>query len=342
MGESHGTFCAGIVGAATNKKGVIGVAPDTTLMLLKTDAKPKSICKAFKYAADNGARVVTISIGSYYNYDGDLIDDGSNLATVFDESVNYCYDHNVVICSAAGNGGGSQPNEYTFPAAVDKIIGVGGLAANSSGEIWSGSSYNSSKQYQFVDVFAPSDRMFGMCHYDDKIYDGGDWKGTSFASPIVAGMAALYFEKYPSKTANDFTNDLYNSCHPITTSSIAAKDQLGYGRVDVSSLLNEKSEGKVMVKALTTFTPSYAYIWNSNTLTEYKSWPGEVMKKDENNVYYIEVDSSKYDSIIFAEEGYGMQSVDLLINSFSYGNIYDIAAKSTINDFGHYLVGRYL
>ena len=52
LSDSHGTFCAGVVGAAQNNKGIIGVAPESTLMLLKTDKKPKSIEKAFRYAAD--------------------------------------------------------------------------------------------------------------------------------------------------------------------------------------------------------------------------------------------------------------------------------------------------
>ena len=47
MGESHGTFCAGVAAAAVNGKGVAGIAPDASLLLLKTDLKPKSIAKTF-------------------------------------------------------------------------------------------------------------------------------------------------------------------------------------------------------------------------------------------------------------------------------------------------------
>ena len=224
-GESHGTFCAGVAAAGLNGKGVIGIAPEASLLLLKTDLKPKSIAAAFRYAADNGAKVVTISIGSYYNYGGDLVDDGSDLGTVFDAPVKYCVDKGVAVISAGGNGGlDGQPTEFTFPGCVDNVIGVGGLAANKSSEIWEGSSYNSSPAYQSIDVFAPADMMFGCCHYGGKKYDSG-WNGTSFASPIVAGMAALYFEKNPNNSVAQFTTDLFSSCHKITTSSIARSEE---------------------------------------------------------------------------------------------------------------------
>ncbi|MBO4286110.1 MAG: S8 family serine peptidase, partial [Bacilli bacterium] len=229
---SHGTFCAGVAAAGINGKGVVGIAPNAKLLLLKTDRKPKSIAKAFHYAADHGATVVSISIGSYYNYDGDLVNDGSDLGTVFDEPVKYCYDKGVPVISAGGNGGlDNQPTEYTFPGCVDNVIGVGGLAANSSTKIWSGSSYNSSPQYRFIDVFAPAENMYGCCNYGGKKYDSG-WNGTSFAAPQVAGMAALYLQKNPNATARDFENALYASCHKIDNSG-----HYGYGRVDVGKLM---------------------------------------------------------------------------------------------------------
>ena len=325
MGQSHGTFCAGVAAAAVNGKGVAGIAPDASLLLLKTDKKPKSIAKAFKYAADNGAKVVTISIGSYYTYEGDLVDDGSDLGTVFDEPVKYCYDKNIPVISAGGNGGlDSQPTEYTFPGCVDNVIGVGGLAANKSDEIWTGSSYNSSSQYQSIDVFAPADMMFGCCHYDGKIYDGG-WNGTSFASPIVAGLAALYFEKNPNNTSKQFETDLYNSCHKLTKSSIATSDQLGYGRVDAGKLLNIKSTEQISASIQTSWTECYAYVWNSVSGSTLKSWPGTSLTKS-NGKFTINIDTSKYDSVIFTKTSSGPQTPDLLVTSFINGDIYDLSS----------------
>ena len=324
MGESHGTFCAGVAAAAVNGKGVAGIAPDASLLLLKTDCKPKSIAKAFKYAADNGAKVVTISIGSYYTYEGDLVNDGSDLGTVFDEPVAYCYNKNIPVISAGGNGGGYMPTEFTFPGCVDHVIGVGGLAANSSTNIWEGSSYNSSPSYQFIDVFAPSDMMYGCCHYDNKIYDGG-WNGTSFASPIVAGLAALYFEKNPNKAAAQFETDLYNSCHALAAQNGVQANQLGHGRVDVGKLLGLTSNRSVTAKFKSSWTDCYAYVWNSVSRTQLNNWPGTKLSKN-NGEFTINIDISKYDSVIFTKTISGPKTPDLLVSSFINGDVYDLTS----------------
>ena len=69
-GDWHGTMCAGLLGSGVNQKGTTGVAPNCNLMLLKVDRSPEAIAKAFEYAADNGARVVSISLGQYPNSAG--------------------------------------------------------------------------------------------------------------------------------------------------------------------------------------------------------------------------------------------------------------------------------
>lgn len=334
--ESHGTFCAGVVGAAINKKGVVGIAPNCNLLLLKTDLKPKSIAKAFKYAADNGAKVVTISIGSYYNYGGDLIDDGSDLGIVFNEPVKYCYDKGVAVISAGGNGGlDKMPTEYTFPGCVDNVIGVGGLAFNSSNEIWTGSSYNSSSKYQSIDVFAPSENMFGCCNYGNKKYDEG-WEGTSFASPIVAGLAALYFEKYPQNSAKDFENDLFNTSIKLTKSAIATADQLGYGRVDASRLLNIENDEKVNIKIKASSPSINLYLWNSLTDKNNNPWPGINYKLNNSSVDF-EIDTKYYDSIIF---NYGTdKTIDLNANSFIYADEYNLVSLLKEKNM---MVGKYI
>ena len=329
MGESHGTFCAGVAAAAINGKGVAGIAPNASLLLLKTDAKPKSIAAAFHYAADNGARVVSISIGSYYSYEGDLAEDDSDLATVFEEPVAYCIDKGAVVISAAGNGGKTNPTEYTFPAAATNVIGVGGLAANSSGELWEGSSYNSQPQYQFCDVFAPADGMFGCCHYDNKLYDG-NWKGTSFAAPQVAGMAALYFQKNPNKTPIDFEYSLYDSCHKITNSSIAKDYQTGYGAVDVGRLLKVDSKEQIEVKFQSNWSSVYCYAWNEETQKEIAPWPGKLLTKT-NGVYSLTIDASLYHSLLFAKNASGAKTVDLRVSSFSSGKTYTVTNEKSLN-----------
>ena len=343
LSNSHGTFCAGVVGAALNHKGVLGIAPECELMLLKTDKKPKSIAEAFKYAADNGAKVITISIGSYNSYDGDLSPDGSDLTTVFNEPVSYCRSKGVAVISAGGNGGGtSKATEYTYPGGTTGVIGCGGLAFNSNEQIWSGSSYNYNTSSQFIDVFAPSEEMFNICNfYRDGVhytYDGG-WEGTSFASPIVAGLAALYFEKNPNKTVSEFESSLYSSCHILNYEETHTLSQLGYGRVDALKLLGLSNDYEVTIKIKSNWSSCYIYAFNSDlSLNKEKApWPGVKLSKT-NNYYTYKLTVSDYDTLVINNNS-GVQSIDILASSFNDDYIYDITSNYSINDR---LVGNYI
>ena len=325
---SHGTFCAGVAAAGINGKGVVGIAPNAKLLLLKTDLKPKSIAKAFRYAADHGATVITISIGSYDDYEGDLVNDGSNLKTVFNEPVKYCYDKGIPVISAGGNGGSTRK---TYPGSVANVIGVGGLAANSSSTVWEESTYNASSSDQHIDVFAPSDMMYGCCNYGGKKYDGG-WKGTSFSSPQVAGMAALYFQKNPNATAKEFENALYASCHKIDNSG-----KYGYGRVDVGKLLGVSNNETIKVNIKTNWSNVYVYAWNLEKNKELKAWPGTKLTK-QNDQYTISLKPSEYDSIVISDGG-SNKSPDLYVSSFAYEKAYSLISTTSESD---YLVGKYV
>ena len=334
-GESHGTFCAGVAAAAANGTGTIGIAPDAELMLLKTDCRPKSIVQAFYHAANNGAKVITISIGSYYNYGRDLglepyqdlKDDGSDLGTVFDAAVKACYDKGIPVISAAGNGGlDGHPTEFTFPGCVDYVIGVGGLAANSSSAIWDGSSYNPSPEWVLVDAVAPADGMYGPCHHSGLLYQGG-WRGTSFASPIVAGMAALYYEAHPDHNAQDFADALKNSCIPFTPEGGTPKaNQIGWGRVDVGALLGISSRA-VQVRCKSSWANMNAYYWNSKTGASGPSWPGKALTK-QGNVFSVDIPAG-YDSMILNDGS--RKSVDLHPGSFNGDVTYNLVNSITEN-----------
>lgn len=334
LGESHGSFCAGVAAAGLNGKGVVGIAPEATLLLLKTDRKPKSICEAFKYASDVGAKVITVSIGSYSDYEGDLVNDGSDLTKVFDDAVEYCNKNGTVVISAGGNGGeGGKPTKPTYPAAAKNVIGVGGLAANSTGDIWEGSSYNPSKSNQFCDLFAPANLMFGCCHYDNKKYDSG-WNGTSFASPIVAGAAALYFEKYPEAKPAQFENALYGSCQEMT--SIVPSYRAGIGRLDIGKLMEIEVEEIVEVKANYSGSTLYAYLWGETK--DNTSWPGQKLTKKD-GYYTINVNTKDYHSLIFntGSSNTSWQTVNLGVTSFARGNKYNLnSLVSDIQKIGSY------
>lgn len=339
--NSHGTFCASIATGSISGTGTVGIAPNATLMLLKVDNRPKSICEAFKYAADNGARVISISIGSYDNYNGDLVNDGSDLKTVFNSAVEYAYNKGVVICSAAGNGGYDYPTRYTYPGAVNHIIGCGGIAYNEDETVWSGSSYNESNSKMFCDIFAPSENMYSGAYLNNKsTYDGG-WEGTSFSAPIVAGAAALYFNKYPTKTNADFENDLYR-----TAVSMADSKNTGHGRIDIGALLGETKTNEISINFIQGSTWSQdnciskIYLWNSKTGAN-NSWPGV------NYSTSMKINLSQYDKAIISRwtpsgvDG-NARTINLSLYAFNYVSGYKIEGTDIWYNNNNPQVGTYI
>ena len=118
----HGTHCSGIAGAVgNNKEGIAGVCWDCQLMPLKY--KPDlgsgtldNLIEAIYYAADNGADIISMSLGSY-GYNNELLEN----------AVNYAYNKGVLLVACAGNNGQSAPY---YPAAFDNVIAVAGTDDN--------------------------------------------------------------------------------------------------------------------------------------------------------------------------------------------------------------------
>lgn len=241
-GDSHGTMCAGILGALSNDKGITGMAPNAELMFIKIDKKHTSYAEAFKYAADNGARIISTSLGAYPNSNGETFGDvhfpaGTDLSTVFQSNINYAHNKGVVIVAASGN---NLSTALTYPAGNDNVIGVGGLNYGSLTNIWNenngeGSNYNGSKQY--VDIFAPSNGIYapGFDVSNNRSTYWSNGKGTSFSAPLVAGALALYFQKYPDHTNIQTIDALKNSATNINSYN---DKNMGWGRLNVEKLLN--------------------------------------------------------------------------------------------------------
>lgn len=255
-GDSHGTMCAGLLGASVNGVGITGIAPNVDLMLIKIDKHALSMAEAFKYAADNGARVISTSLGAYPNKNGETSGDihfpaGLDLSTVFNDKINYAYNKGVTIVAATGN---SRTTTLSYPAGCENVIGAGGLNAGSQTKIWDngyeGSNYNGNSTY--VDVFAPSDGIYapGFNTSTNKSTYWGDAKGTSFAAPLVAGAIAMYYQKYPEHTNKDVELALQNSC--VNISSFNGNKNMGLGRIDVNKLL--KIEEDIINRDITSTT----------------------------------------------------------------------------------------
>ncbi len=193
--NSHGTHVAGIVGAVRNNDlGIDGIA-NVKLMILRTtpngDERDKDVANAIRYAAENGARVLNMSFGKGYSPQKEYVD----------KAVRYADSVGVLIVHGSGNDSNnldstdSFPNKYyTNGGSAEAFLTVGASSWEEGSDLVADfSNYGTLS----VDIFAPGVDIYST--YPDDEYKAED--GTSMASPVVAGVAALVMAYYPELTA---------------------------------------------------------------------------------------------------------------------------------------------
>ncbi len=214
--NGHGTAVAGSAAAATdNLIGVAGVAWATPIMPLAVldstgFASYSNIASAITYAADHGARVINISIA------------GSSASSVLQSAVDYAWSKGVVIFAAAGNYSTSTPY---YPAACNNVLAIS--ATEPTDAFASFSNYGT-----WIDFAAPGDGILTTT------VGGGyaSWYGTSFSSPIAAGVAALVLGVRPGLSNSALVSLLQKNSDDLGT---AGYDQYyGWGRVNAYKAAN--------------------------------------------------------------------------------------------------------
>ncbi|MEW6491374.1 MAG: S8 family peptidase [Cyanobacteriota bacterium] len=176
----HGTHVAGTIAQSTNNNyGVAGIAYEASLMPLKVLAASgggtvADIAEAIRFAADNGADVINMSLG------------GPGESQLMEEAIDYAYRKGVFIVAAAGN---SNQNSASYPARYPHVIGVSAL--DSAGAKAPYSNFGAG-----VDISAPGGSETGKIVQEiidpetsEAVFVG--YQGTSMAAPHVAGVAAL-------------------------------------------------------------------------------------------------------------------------------------------------------
>ncbi|MEO6499446.1 MAG: S8 family serine peptidase, partial [Mucilaginibacter sp.] len=221
---SHGTGVAGMIGGVRgNNYGVDGVADNVRIIGIKAvpngDEYDKDIAKAIRYAVDNGAKVINMSFGKKLSPHKKWVDDAFKYAAAKD----------VLLVQASGNDGEDVDVTVLYPndtfddgSSTDaaNVICVGASAATND-ETLAGSFSNYGKKN--VDVFAPGVKITLID--TDAEFNTAD--GTSFASPLVAGVAALVLEYYPQLSARQLKQVILQSAAPVSTQVIkpGSKDE---------------------------------------------------------------------------------------------------------------------
>lgn len=184
--NGHGTHVAGTIAQSTNNGlGVAGLAPGATILPVKVldrngSGSNLTIAEGIRYAVLKGARVINMSIG------------GVTSRTLAD-AIDYAHAHNVIVCAAAGNGGGRG---LTFPAAYPTTISVG--ATTPSGARASFSQYGPG-----LCLVAPGSQILQQTFGQSNGVTGFFYfSGTSMATPHVTAACADVLALAPSLSAD--------------------------------------------------------------------------------------------------------------------------------------------
>lgn len=209
--NGHGTASTGVIAACTNNAvGVAGVTWQTPVLPVKVldgsgSGSYSNVAAGITYAADNGARIINLSLGGTYS------------SSALQDAVNYAWSKGVVIVAAAGNNGNSTP---VYPAACTNVVAVS--ATNLSDARTSWSNYGS-----YVDIAAPGENIYTT-------YGSGysSVNGTSFSSPITAAVAALIASTEPRLSNSQTVDVLLKNADDI---GVQGFDTLyGAGRVNAA------------------------------------------------------------------------------------------------------------
>jgi subtilisin len=215
--HGHGTHVAGIVAAAANGFGVIGVAPEAHLYGLKVLAADGSgswsdIIAGVQWAVDHGMRIANLSLGS-----------DRDPGTIFRQAFDNAQAAGLLTVAAAGNSGtpAGRGNTVIYPARYDSVIAVAATDSSDRRASWSSTGDQ-------VELAAP-----GVSVYSTLLGESyGYASGTSMASPHVAGAAALVWAAQPSWTNADVRAQLQNTADDL---GATGRDPLyGFGLVNAA------------------------------------------------------------------------------------------------------------
>ena len=178
--NGHGTHVAGTIAQSTNNGyGVAGIAYQASIMPLKVlsgggGGTIADIAESIKFAADNGADVINMSLG------------GGGASNMMEEAIKYAHNKGVTIIAAAGNEG---RNASSYPARYPEVISVSATDAAGDKAVYSNFGAG-------VDISAPGGSETGKIIQNTVNPSTGKsvfvgFQGTSMAAPHVAGVAAL-------------------------------------------------------------------------------------------------------------------------------------------------------
>ena len=220
--NAHGTHVAGIIaGSLGNGAGGAGIAPDTTIysynVFRGNSAAAADIAEAILLAAEDGAWIMNLSFGTV------------SYSQTVQDAVTTAYESGSTMFAAMGNYG---TNVKCYPAGYDHVIGVAAVGRTGSRAAYS--CYG-----EWCDISAPGSEISSSYYSYSSTSSYRTMNGTSMASPVAAGSAALYMSAY-GYTSPDQMERI------IKAGSSSVSGQMGAGIVSLKKLFGEKESAPMI------------------------------------------------------------------------------------------------
>ncbi len=210
--DNHGTLVLSLV-SALDKSNMIGVSPNSSFTLAKTEdlssetgIEEDNFAAAIEWMDSLGVEIINASLG-YRNFDSsnfsyDYFDLNGNSA-LSSKYVNYAVERGIIFFNAAGNNGNTS-GSINAPSDADRVISVGSLDSNLKDV-----SDFSSRGPNSLNIIKPDFVTYGNKPICVDANDSSSYiaaKGTSVATPLLTGSAALLLSVFPELTPTDMKN----------------------------------------------------------------------------------------------------------------------------------------
>ncbi|MGN7408131.1 S8 family peptidase [Sporosarcina sp. SAFN-010] len=326
--NGHGTHVAGILAALKNNTGIVGLAPSVDLYSVKAmnafgSGSTDSLVSGIEWAIKNKMDIINMSITTD--------EDDVALRTALQTA----YNKGILITASVGNNGETTNKAVLYPARYSSVIGVGAVKNDLT-------KMPESAVGPEVELVAPGDSILSTFpiewDYEDGRTDGYTrLSGTSMAAPHVAGLLAIYKERFPKMTNVELRNLITSTAKDL---GVKGRDNLyGFGLIQYMpelpysvSFTKTNSTGKVVLS--TTDSKLLKVVMNGKSL-KLKDGQMEIYGvKGKKEIFVTSVDAQKKQTIErqyveFSEPAYS----DVKNSQPFSGSVGYLAGKKQIKGF---------
>lgn len=220
--NGHSSFVSGIIGAAKDEEGIIGVAPKAQLYFSKSmndggSGSPSALTNGILWAIQQGVDIISISAGLFSDF------------KPLRDAVQQAHAKNITIVAACGNTG-KRYYDIAFPARYPEVIGVAAYSPDHHTAPFSSRGANISFAMPGVDIYS--------CWLNDGYSKSS---GTSFACPILSGTCALILAKHRLVGGNTPCTTPQQVYEHLVKYAVKLDDKTdtGFGTIDLKALMQE-------------------------------------------------------------------------------------------------------